>query len=69
MEISVWNMEDAGMEWKISRMERKTIFHTSIKFHTKFRALYLQKHIYGQQVVIHNMVTEVLNFNIYAYYL
>ena len=29
-EISVWNMEDARMEWKISRMEWKTIFHTSI---------------------------------------
>ena len=29
-EISVWNMENARMEWKISRMEWKTIFHTSI---------------------------------------
>ena len=29
MEISVWNMEDARMEWKISRMEWKTIFHTN----------------------------------------
>ena len=29
-EISVWNMEDARIEWKISRMEWKTIFHTSI---------------------------------------
>ena len=26
----LWNMEDARMEWKISRMEWKTIFHTSI---------------------------------------
>ena len=29
-EILVWIMEDARMEWKISRMEWKTIFHTSI---------------------------------------
>ena len=28
-EISVWNMEDAEMEWKISRMNWKTIFHTN----------------------------------------
>ena len=26
-EISLLIMEDARMEWKISRMERKTIFH------------------------------------------
>ena len=31
-DISVWNMEDARMEWKISRMEWKTTFHTSIPF-------------------------------------
>ena len=30
MEILVWNMEDAVMEWKVSRMEWKAIFHTSI---------------------------------------
>ena len=29
MEILVQNMEDAKMEWKISRMEWKIIFHTS----------------------------------------
>ena len=30
--ILVWNMEDAqnGMEWKIRKMERKLVFHTSI---------------------------------------
>ena len=28
-EISVWDMEDARMEWKILRMEWKTIFHTN----------------------------------------
>ena len=39
------------------------------QFHTKLRALYLQKKIYGWRVVINNIVTEVFNFNIYAYYL
>ena len=29
-EISVWNMEHARMEWKISRVEWKTIFYTFI---------------------------------------
>ena len=52
-----------GMEWKISRMEWKTIFHT------RFRALYLQKNTYRCRVVINNIVTEVFNFDIYAYYL
>ena len=28
-EILVWNVEDAGMEWKISRIEWKAIFHTN----------------------------------------
>ena len=55
-------MECARMEWK-------TIFHTSYQFHTRFRALYLQKHIYGCQVVTINIVTEVFYFNIYGYYL
>ena len=51
------------MEWKISRMEWKTIFHT------RFWALYLQKNTYRRRVVMNNIVTEVFNFNIYAYYL
>ena len=29
MEIPVWNMEDARMEWNILRMEWKAIFHTN----------------------------------------
>ena len=29
-EISVWNVEDARMERKISRMKWKTIFHIPI---------------------------------------
>ena len=58
-----------GMEWKISRMEWKTIFHTSYQFHTRFCTLYLQKNTYRCRVVINNTVTEVFNFSIYSYYL
>ena len=29
-EILVWNMEDARIEWKISRMEWKNFFYISI---------------------------------------
>ena len=39
------------------------------QFHTRFRALYLQKNTYRCRVVINNIVTEVFNFDIYAYYL
>ena len=35
--ILAWNMEDARMEWNISRMEWRTIFHT------RFCALYVQQ--------------------------
>ena len=41
----------------------------SYQFYTRFRALYLQKNAYRCRVVINNIVTEVFNFNIYAYYL
>ena len=58
MEISVQNMEDARMEWK-------TFFHTSIPIPYQFCALYLQKNTYRCRVVINNIVTKVLNFNIY----
>ena len=37
------------------------------QFHTRFCALYLQKNTYRCRVVINNVVTEVLNFNNYAY--
>ena len=40
----------------------------SYQFHTRFCALYLQKNTYRCRVVINNIVTEVFNFNIYAYY-
>ena len=39
------------------------------QFHTRFRALCLQKNKYRCRVVIKNIVTEVFNFNIYVYYL
>ena len=56
------------MEWKISRMEWKTIFHTSISSILDFVHC-LQKTTYRCRVVIKNIVTEIFNFNIYTYYL
>ena len=44
-EISVWNMEDARMEWN-GRFQEWNGRLSSIlpyQFHTRFRALYLQK--------------------------
>ena len=37
------------------------------QFHTRFCALYFQTNSYRCRVVINNIVTEVFNFNIYAY--
>ena len=59
------------MEWN-GRFQEWNGRQSSIlpyQFHTRFRALYLQKNTYRCQVVIINIVTEVFNFNIYAYYL
>ena len=70
-EISVWNMEDARMEWN-GRFQEWNGRQPSIlpyQFHTRFRAFYLQKNTYQCWVVINNIVTEVFNFNIYTYYL
>ena len=70
-EISVWNMEDARMEWN-GRFQEWNGRQSSIlpyQFHTRFCGLYLQKNTYQCPVVIHNIVTEVFSFNIYAYYL
>ena len=67
--ISVWNMEDARMEWNISRMEWKTIFHTSIPIPYYHLWIVFTKNTYQCPVVTHNIVTEVFSFNIYAYYL
>ena len=39
------------------------------QFHTRFRALHLQKNIDECRVVINNIVAEVFHFNIYVYYL
>ena len=47
-EISVWNMEDARMEWN-GRFQEWNGKQSSIlpyQFHTRFRALYLQKNTY-----------------------
>ena len=71
MEISVWNMEDARKEWN-GRFQEWNGRQSSIlpyQFHTRFRALDLKKKTHRCWVVINNIVTEVFNFNIYAYYL
>ena len=44
-------------------------FILPFQFRTRFRALYLQKNIYGCRVVTNTIVTEVFNLKIYEYYL
>ena len=66
-EISVWNMEDARMEWN-GRFQEWNGRQSSIlpsQFRTKFRALYLQKSIYRCRVVINHIVTEAFNYACY----
>ena len=61
----IWKM----LEWN-GRFQEWNGRQSSIlpyQFHTRFRALYLQKNSYRCRVVINNIVTEVFNFNIYAY--
>ena len=68
MEIPVWNVEDARMEWN-GRFQEWNGRQSSIlpyQFHTRFCALYLQKNTYRCRVVMNNIVTEVFNFNIYG---
>ena len=48
-----------GMELKISRMEWKTILHTSYQLHSRFRALYLQKNAFGCRVLSLKYSTSV----------
>ena len=60
-----WN----GMEdFKNGMEDNLPYFHTN-SIYTRFCALYLQKNTYQCQVVLNNIVTEVFNFDIYAYYL
>ena len=70
-EISVWNIEDARMEWngKFREWNGRQSSILSYQFHTRLWVLYLQKNTYRCRMVINNFVTEVFNFNIYAYYL
>ena len=60
-EILVWNMEDAKMEWN-GRFQEWNGRQSSIlpyQFHTRFRALYLQKNTY--QCRINNIVVTINN--------
>ena len=48
-EMSVWNKEDARMEWN-GRLQEWNGKQSSIlpyRFHTRFRSWHLQKNIYG----------------------
>ena len=69
-EISEWNMDDARMERnrRFLEWDGRQSSILPYEFHTRFRALYFQKKNYLSRVVINNIVTEVFNFNIYAYY-
>ena len=61
-EILVWNMpkwNERFQEWN-----GRQFSILPYQFHTRFRALYLQKNIYGCRVVTNNSVTEVFYFNI-----
>ena len=58
----IWKMQ----EWN-GRFQEWNGRQSSIlpyQLHTRFCALYLQKNTYRRRVVINNIVTEVLNFNI-----
>ena len=62
----IWKMPEwNGMEDFKNGMEDNLPY----QFHTRFRALHLQKNTYRCRVLMKNIVTEVFNFNIYAYYL
>ena len=67
-----------GMEWngnfgtEYGRFQEWNGRQSSIvsnQFHSRFRALNLQKIIYGCQALMNDIVTVVFNFNIYEYYL
>ena len=53
-EISVWNVEDARMEWngKFQEWNGRQSSILPYQFHTRFRALHLQKNTYRCRVVI-----------------
>ena len=59
-------MKDARMQWKILRMEWKAIFILPYQFHTRFRALYLQKITYGFWVETNNIVTQKYSTSIFT---
>ena len=69
MEISVWNVEDARMEWNgwFQEWNERQSSILLYQFHTRFGVLYSQKNTYRCRVVINNIVTKVFNCNMYAY--
>ena len=73
----IWKMPEwDGIKWEISRMEWKNFFYTSIPIPYQILCIaFTEKYIpmsvivINNKMVINNIVTEVYNFNIYAYYL
>ena len=56
-EISVWNTEDARMEWNgMEDFKNRMEDNLPYQFHTRFRALYLQKNTYRCRVVINTVI-------------
>ena len=52
--LSVWNTKDARMEWN----ERQSSI-LPYQFHTRFRALYLLKNIYGCRVAMRIVCRQI----------
>ena len=64
-------MEDARIEWngRFQEWNGRQSSILSYQFHNRFCALHLKKNTNRCRAVINDIVTEVFNFNIYAYYL
>ena len=65
MEISVWNMEDARVEWN-GRFQEWNGRQSSIPIPYQIQCIVFTKKIFGWRVVINNIVIEVFNFNTYV---
>ena len=63
----IWKMPEWNGRFQEWNGRQSSIF--PYQFHTRFCTLYLRRNTYRCRVVIINVVTEVHNFIIYAYYL
>ena len=64
-EISVWNMEDARVEWN-GRFQEWNGRQSSIPIPYQIPCIVFTKKIFGWRVVINNIVIKVFNFNTYV---